>query len=222
MWKTYFFDCVDSTNDTAKSYPPLSVIIAKNQTKGRGRCQRRWIEAQGNLYMSVVLKDYALQAPFLAFVAGVSVAEALQDFKVRLKWPNDVLLNGQKVAGILLENQEDKLIMGIGVNVAQKPQSDDLIYPVASLENKISAPQVAQLILKSLTKWLDIFDKEGFEPVRLKWITLAEGLNRHICVKLPQKEIQGRFVNITSTGAILLETQDNSTCQISAGDVCLL
>lgn len=221
-WNIHIFDTLKSTNETAFSYEPYSVIIAKEQTAGRGRCGRSWLGEKGNLYMSVVLHDYQEKSPLLAFVTGVSVAEALSDFQVRLKWPNDILLNGKKLAGILLEREEDKIIAGIGVNVAKAPQSTDLIYPVTSLEGKKEAQEIAQDIIKSLTKWLEIFEKEGFEPVRLKWMTLAEGLNRQIEVKLPCEKITGRFVDISSQGAILLETEKKTIRQITAGDVRLL
>ena len=101
-WKTYFFKEVDSTNTRAADYDVGSVIIAENQTAGRGRNGRRWQSLNGNLFLSAVLPALQNETPFLSFAAGVALAEALPDLPVRLKWPNDVLLHNAKVAGILL------------------------------------------------------------------------------------------------------------------------
>lgn len=218
-WKKYFFEKVGSTNDVAKTYPIGSVIVARTQESGRGRYGRVWKSVDGNLYLSVVLPDYQEKSPLLSFLVGVALAQAFASFNVRLKWPNDVLLNKQKLAGILLENQGDKIIAGIGVNVADCPNLDDMPYQAASLCHQISADEACDSILHHLGELLEIFETQGFEPIRQKWIHFAEGLHQEITVKLPHETYSGRFTQITPLGAIDLELQDKTHRLITAGDV---
>lgn len=220
-WNLYFFEKVGSTNDIAQNYPPFSVVIAKEQTAGRGRCGRVWLGAAGNLYMSIVLPDYKEKSPLIAFVMGVAAADAFKTFGACLKWPNDVRLNKQKLAGILLEHQEDKIIAGIGVNVAQIP-TQPLPYQAASLNGVFTSAEAAQLLLERLSFYLALFETEGFEPIRQAWLGFAEGLNEEIEVKLPHETLRGRFVAMTPLGAIDLELKDKTHRLVTAGDVFLL
>ena len=126
-WSVNKFDQVVSTNETAKSFPIGSVIVASSQSGGKGRMGRCWMSPIGNLYLSAVIGEYDIQTPLLAFVVAVSVVDALKDFNVQLKWPNDVLLNDGKVAGILLERTENKIIIGIGVNIISNP-TENVLY----------------------------------------------------------------------------------------------
>ena len=156
-------DTVDSTNAEAKRLaaegeeksPDGTIIWAKEQTDGRGRRGRKWHSPPGNLYCSLILRpDVALaKAAELSFVAGLAVFDALGSVgepghQVHLKWPNDVLLNGGKVAGILLESIGDFLAIGIGVNLAHAPGADQVeagaLRPVSVVAEtgKVVPPEV--------------------------------------------------------------------------------
>lgn len=221
-WNIRHFDRLESTSQTAKDFPVNSVIIADSQSGGRGRYGRKWESPKGNLYLSVVLGDYGYQTPLLAFVVGVAVAEALSDFNVCLKWPNDILKSGKKLAGILLERtDDDRVIAGIGVNVASHP-TQNMMYETASLAGKIAVDVVADRILTSLDKMLQLFESEGFSPIYHLWVDRAVGMGGPITVRLPDHQIRGIFKELSPDGALVLELPDKTIQKITAGDVFLI
>ncbi|MBQ7413241.1 MAG: biotin--[Alphaproteobacteria bacterium] len=221
-WQIHHFEQVLSTNELAKDFPPQSVIIADIQTGGRGRYGRVWESPMGNLYLSAVVRNMGQHTPFMAFVAGIAVAESLSDFGVRLKWPNDVLLDGKKLAGILLEQTDDgRLIIGIGVNVLTAPNKK-MLYPTADLCGKISREKLAKRILDTLSVYMDLLLEKGFEPVRKKWLKYADGIGHAVKVNLPHQVVEGIFKEISPKGELILETRDKTVQKITAGDVFLI
>ncbi|MBR3912688.1 MAG: biotin--[Alphaproteobacteria bacterium] len=218
-WIKYYLRETDSTNTVATAHSIGSVVIAERQTNGRGRNGRVWHSLDGNLFLSVVLPAYGVNTPLLSFVTGVALGEALSDFNVRLKWPNDVLLNGAKVAGILLEAQADKVIAGFGVNICRCPISDDVLYPTISLNGRISKTDLTDKLLKALSENLELFETKGFEPIRQKWLKTAVGLQQEITVRLPHKTVFGVFEALTPQGAISLKQSDGTYQTIVAGDI---
>ncbi|MDR2901539.1 MAG: biotin--[acetyl-CoA-carboxylase] ligase [Lactobacillales bacterium] len=163
-WTLHFFETLESTNDTAKAYPIGSVIIADIQTGGKGRNGRMWQSPKGNLFLSAVLPDYGDLTPYLSFLAGVAVVEALPEWPLKLKWPNDVLLDGKKICGILLEREENKVIMGIGINVSTLP-TGDFLYRVGCLKGALSLEKVRERVLISLSENLKEFEESGFAGI---------------------------------------------------------
>jgi len=221
-WKIKRFEQVQSTNESAKSLPVGSVVIAGCQTGGRGRYGRVWTSPKGNLYLSAVVSELGAQTPLLAFVAGVAVIEALSDFPVYLKWPNDILLNGGKIAGILLEKTEDRsVVIGIGINVVSCPK-ENMMYPTASLDNKISLPDLEEKLLNALNTNVDLLAQGHFDLIRNKWIKKAVGLGKTIEVHLPKQTIRGLFKEFSPQGELILETPDKIVHKITAGDVFLI
>lgn len=220
-WQRHPFVEVVSTNQTALAFPIGSVIIAETQSGGRGRMGRVWCSPPGNLYLSAVVSDYGPRTPLLALVAGVAVAQALASFGVCLKWPNDVLLHGGKVAGILLEGTGDgRVIIGIGVNVVSHP-SRAMMYQTADLGGRLTRDAVADLILDRLSVNLDLFATRGFEPLRREWVSLAAGLGQTMTVHTPRGTVSGTFKDLSPQGELILETPDKSVQKITAGDVFL-
>ena len=219
IWKKFTFETVDSTNKVAADYPIGSVIIANSQTSGRGRYGHTWVSDKGNLYLSAVLKTYGTQTPLMAFVVAVAVAETLSKagIDVQLKWPNDVLLDGAKLAGILLEQNDDKLIVGIGVNCISCP--NDLPYPVAHLNGKISAIELQDLIMQHLNNWIQLFEVKGFLSVYHEWKKYAIGIGKTITVRLPNETLTGIFRDLSESGALILELPDNTVKYVTAGVV---
>ena len=221
-WQIKRFDEVESTNEIAIPLPAYSVVIATRQTKGRGRYGRKWESPSGNLYLSAVVDDFGKKTPLLAFLAGVSVAEALTKFKVRLKWPNDVLLNGGKVAGILLERTgKNTVIIGIGINVANAPIKN-MMCKTASLNNRITLNEVEERLLNALGNNLDLFQNDKFDLIQKKWLSYAEGIGQKIQVHLPDQTLTGLFTQLSPQGELILETPDKIVHKISAGDVFLI
>ncbi len=219
IWKKFTFETVDSTNKVAADYPIGSVIVANSQTRGHGRYGHTWVSETGNLYLSAVLKTYGEKTPLMAFVVAVCVAEALAQtgIVVQLKWPNDVLLNGAKLAGILLEQAEDKLIVGIGVNCQSCP--DNLPYPATHLNGQIKADDLQNILLDKLTYWMDLFETEGFMPIYHKWKSYAMGIGEKISVRLPNETITGIFKDLSVSGALILTLPDKTEKQVTAGVV---
>jgi len=228
---------VDSTNDNAKTLaqegaPHGTVVWAAEQTAGRGRFTRAWASPPGNLYMSVVLRPEVAppRTAELGFIAALAVAETVETFlppgaTAQLKWPNDVLVNGAKISGILLEGQFSGqgiawIVAGIGINIVSMPENP--AYPTTSLAASgaaaVTAEAVLHVLLTRLGAWLESWREAGFEPVRAAWMRRAARLGDPISVRIGTAPLTGRFGGIDHDGALLLETTEG-TRRITAGEV---
>lgn len=218
----FYFDVVESTNTVAASCPLYSVVCAEKQTAGRGRLGRKWISGKGNLFMSVVLPADQ-KMTFYGLMASVAVAKALQKYHPCVKWPNDVLIDGKKICGILSEKQDDKLILGIGINICSIPKSNNILYPITALyEYDVSADKedVMNKVLTFLEKEINAFEKEGIEHLRKEWLSYASSVGQVLEVRTPIETITGVFETISLNGELVLKTE-NMQRYISAGDVFL-
>lgn len=234
------FETIGSTNDAAMALaraggPNRCWLVAKAQTKGRGRHGRTWASPPGNLYASLLLVDVVPieLAPQLGFVAGVALVHALralvaEDTRLRLKWPNDILFDGAKLGGILLEGAAlaeggFASIIGIGVNCSSYPP--DLAYPATALAETGAARSAAQDVFLKLSAqvayWLDVFaGGKDFATIRREWLSLATGIGAPIKVSTPARHFEGRFQTIDAIGRLVLEN-DAGVVAIEAGDVIL-
>ena len=219
-WDIHQFETLESTNMTARACPPGTVVMAEMQTAGRGRYGRTWQSPKGNLYMSLVLPDLGKNTPYIAFLTAVAVADSLPEFNVSLKWPNDVLLDGKKLAGILVERSVDKVIVGIGVNIISNP-TENVLYPTTSLEGRLRPMTLAKRILLQYNTLLELLDKKGFKPIRARWLAAAKGIGKPMTVHLADSEASGIFKGINATGALLLK-EKHHTRKITVGDVFLI
>ena len=219
-WKYYYFKDVHSTNDMAVDYPTGSVLIAETQSAGRGRYGRKWLSEKGNLFLSAVLPSTGNETPLLTFAAAVAVAESLSDFgvNVQIKWPNDILLHDGKLAGILLERIDEKVIIGIGLNLISAP-NHDVMYPTSSLNGQIEKKELEQKICEKLGFYANLLFETGFDPIRSKWLNYAIGIGESIRVSLPNETIVGIFEELTPQGAISLKQSDKTHRLITVGDV---
>jgi BirA family transcriptional regulator, biotin operon repressor / biotin---[acetyl-CoA-carboxylase] ligase len=232
------YDTVGSTNDVARELARHgaaagTVVWALQQTAGRGRRGRVWLSPPGNLYASFVLRpDFpAAQAPQLSFVAALAVGDALAavapgDRAICCKWPNDILVEGRKIAGILVESETGEagglrlVVVGIGVNLASAPPGTET--PATSVAALGGAAPVSAVIsgrpggefYTQLGRWRG----GGFAPVRDAWRATAAALGEPIRVRLDGAELQGRFRDIDEEGSLLLEAADGLR-RISAGEV---
>jgi BirA family transcriptional regulator, biotin operon repressor / biotin---[acetyl-CoA-carboxylase] ligase len=232
------YDRIGSTNDEArrlarKGAPEGTVICAREQTAGRGRRGRRWASPPGNLYASLIVRPGcpAGEAAQLGFVAVLAVGDALNANLPGLaglsyKWPNDVLLRGRKLAGILLESEATAgrgvafVIVGVGVNLVSSPQ--EVEFPATSVSEEGFDPPQASVLLEEFTKhfrsWLERWRIAGFAPVRLAWRAQAMSIGDSIRVRLETATLHGRFLGIDEAGALLLETTSERR-RISAGEI---
>ncbi len=232
---------LDSTNEEAHRLAQGgashgAVIWARKQSAGRGRMGREWISREGNLFVSILLSPEAklVELPQLSFVAAIALLEAIAPIvedaggdvgSMSLKWPNDVLLNNKKLAGILLEsfseNGKQWVCVGVGVNVENHPQQ--VAYPATCLKDAgvqiISAKIVLARFIDHFIQNYDIWQKDGFAPISKKWQTNAANLGKEITVQSGKDKLSGVFKKIDHAGRMLLEAQDKITHCIDAGDV---
>lgn len=222
-------ETVDSTNLFARDFLEHGILItAAQQTAGRGRYGRDWLSPEGNLYLSLVwqMPDFDTAGKY-AFLTAVALADALRTatgdkaLPLQLKWPNDVLLGGKKLCGILLEAETKAdqlyLIIGTGVNLVHAP---DYACDLKSATGKTVPPQeMAQHFVTSFTAWDARFKAEGFEAVRESWLAQAHGIGTAIAVKLPQQHLSGTFAGIDENGALLLEQENSALRPVTSGEV---
>lgn len=230
-WHWQDYPETNSTNDLAaklSANPPAQrfVVTAERQTQGRGRRGREWQSLTGNLFMSLAMEEPSPNWSELVFVVSLALLETVRvyqpEINVRLKWPNDVLVKGRKISGILLEKGAGLyIIIGIGVNIAAAPLSTESLYPAASLaESGINTDRCAFLaaFLQQFNRFYELWIKSGFAAVKEQWLKKALGLNREISVNLPRQSLDGIFRGIDDNGCLLLETAGKIT-KIAAGDV---
>ena len=218
-----FEEVCTSTNDIAKTLPLYTAVYAGRQTKGRGRMGRTWQDGRGNLMASIVLPSEK-QAHLYSFLSSLAVAQSLAFLSPRIKWPNDVLVDGKKVCGILLESFEDKLIIGIGVNIETYPLTG-MLYQTTSLKAEgyvVEARKLLENILQNLSFVIENFEKKGFASVRLEWLEFACGLGKMITVSLPNETVQGVFEGVDEDGALILAVGGDLRRLITAGDVFMI
>jgi BirA family biotin operon repressor/biotin-[acetyl-CoA-carboxylase] ligase len=208
-------------------------IVAHTQTAGRGRRGRVWASETGNLHATLLLTSPGQTAAVaeLSFVAALAVHDAISEqapglaMRLSLKWPNDVLCDGKKFSGILLEGEgvaggAATVAVGIGVNCGNHPE--DTEYPATDLSASGAAVSPDMLFLSlSRTMMLRIqqWQDAGFPSVRADWLSRAEGLGRTIRVRLHNRDLTGTFEALDERGYLLLQLADGSREAIAAGDV---
>lgn len=220
-------DAVDSTNaEGLRRLPGLAGpawILAAEQTAGRGRRGRAWASPRGNLHASLVWRPSgtAADAALRSFVAALALREALVDFagvsgSLSLKWPNDVLLNGGKVAGILLESVGAgsgvaALCIGIGVNLIAAPDpamiEPGAVPPVTLLAEtglRIEPETLLDALAPSYADWEGVLRDQGFAAIRTEWLKHAARLGETIVARTSQDRREGVFETIDGTGALVL------------------
>jgi BirA family biotin operon repressor/biotin-[acetyl-CoA-carboxylase] ligase len=199
-------------------------LMALTQEAGKGRQGRNWVSAQGNFYGSTLvhLGDSDPPAQSLSLVAGLALAEAIDAAapgkSLMLKWPNDLMLLGKKVAGILLERSGDRVVVGFGVNLATAPE-----FPgrkSASLAGAIAPKAFAPLLAASFARLLGLWRSSGPGLIGQAWLARAHPIGAELTVHAgPGDAISGRFDGLEPDGALRLRRDDGSLEVVRAGDV---
>lgn len=208
-------------------------VTAREQSAGRGRRGRAWSSPAGNLYASVVLADPAepRRAADLCFVAALAASDAIIATAPRaatamtLKWPNDILINGAKVVGILVEGAHAgdcfSAVIGWGVNIASHP--DHTPYPathLAATDTALNVDIYFAALSDAFAKRLELWQRgAGFAEIRKAWLARAAGLGRRIVVRLPSGDIEGVFEALDSEGALILLDDAGQRRPVSAGEI---
>lgn len=234
-------DQTDSTNAEARRRAEAGEtgplwIVARRQTAGRGRRGRTWDSETGNLFatlLRVTLKSPA-EAAQVTFIAALAVADLLDAFApvslVTIKWPNDVMLAGEKAAGVLVESGAHEggglwLAVGIGVNLAHAPVGTERPATALAhhLRGDVGAPPTVEAATAKLAEafavWMDRWEALGFQPILDAWRARTPGLDGPAVARLGHETLQGQAEGVAADGALKLRLSDGSLRLISAGDV---
>ncbi len=235
-WRLEHFATLDSTSifcaGRARQGEAAGLaVLADQQTAGRGSRGRQWVSSQGNLYLSVLLRPEAELSQLGAFplLAGLAVADAVRSLLPApgpmLKWPNDVLLEGAKLAGVLIDaspvkNRIDWLVIGIGINLAEAPQiAGRKTVSLAQFGLTITAQQAAQAVLAALSLRLSMLETDGFAAIQTAWLAAAHPLGTPLTITGNQT-LYGTFAGLTAEGALQLSVENRIEI-IQTGDIWL-
>lgn len=208
-WRIEHYPELASTSDLVRERaeqgePAGLVVVAQHQTSGRGRQGRSWHSPDGGLYLTCLLRPRVAQ-PLTSLAAGIAVAESLEAEGARLKWPNDVVINGKKVAGILVEGRWGDqqrpawVAIGIGVNTGQIPVPDHI--PATSVAQ--SREELLHALLPQLARWLEQTD----EAIVHRWRTLNVTLGQTVTIRRAEGTVTGVAQDIDPSGHLLLLTE---------------
>lgn len=207
-------------------------LRAERQAAGRGRQGRQWQSPAGNLYASTLVRLMPTDppAPTLALVAAVAAEEAIRSHLpdvaragLRLKWPNDLLLDGAKLCGILLERVDDWVVVGVGVNVAHGPALPDrATASLAAAGSTASAAELLQTLAGAFADWLGRWRAGDLPSVVARWCERAHPRGTPLLARLPDgSSVGGTFDGLDATGALVLRLADGGARVIHAGDILL-
>jgi BirA family biotin operon repressor/biotin-[acetyl-CoA-carboxylase] ligase len=225
-----------STMDTARqaalaSAPEGTVVLAEEQKAGRGRLKRAWLSPAGCLTLSVVLYPEMRFLPFLVMVAALAVADTVEEtgLKAEIKWPNDILINGKKVSGILIETgiregEPNYVVIGIGLNVNLNPVDcpeirESATSLMAESGEKVARIPTLQTLLVRLEYWYQALLKS--EPVFASWRRRLTTLGKTVQVLAGSVRYQGVAEGVAPDGALLLRLESGQLIKLPAGDVTL-
>lgn len=216
VYKLLSFDKIPSTQDYAhdlianRNAVNKTVVVALAQSAGRGRYRRNWVSHHGNLYASFIYKIME-RDPKLSYAVGVAVAETLIYFGItpQIKWPNDVLVDGKKISGILIEYSQNFVIVGIGINIKTCPRIKE--YKTTKTDNyvkNIDIKDVLNVLMKKMDKWRSA----DFALVRERWMNMAIALNK--IIQYHGKSVE--LIGLNEDGALVL--RDGSRYILTYGD----
>lgn len=232
MEKIYWFEEIESTNEFAKTLvkeaDEWTVVAADKQTKGKGRLGRNWYSPDGGLWFSVILKPTSL-SHLITLVVGVAICEAMKELKIntRIKWPNDILIGGKKVAGILTEIETNAIIVGIGINLNVFDFPDELGETATSIliesGKVVDKKEVFLLVLNKLKEKYNRFKSDDIGELLNEWRIYSTTIGKIVSVETPSEVVNGEVVDIDDEdGALLLRLPTGVIKKIFAGKCKLI
>jgi BirA family transcriptional regulator, biotin operon repressor / biotin---[acetyl-CoA-carboxylase] ligase len=229
------FDTLESTNDEMMRQAHAGTtdgkwILAHEQTAGRGRRGREWQSQRGNLFCSTLVRFSAGQfrQAQLSFVASLAVHDVIASYVqgANVKWPNDILCTGRKIAGILLEAHTHAstagwIVIGIGVNLAHAPQNLERPVTSIALEMGTAPPALifAEQLASSFVQWRNAWEQVGFEPIRDAWLARAAGVGARVRVDFGSEQLLGMFEDLAPDGALILRLDSGVQRVVHAGEI---
>ncbi len=229
-WSWFEAETVGSTNDEIKKMVPdkgkYIVFSAVHQTKGRGRRGRIWHGLEDNLFFTYSIKIEPVELGRIVCMTGLSLAKTVKKIEpssqIRIKWPNDVFLEGKKLSGILIENiNEDLWAIGIGVNIVSAPVLTDMPYQAVSLREcgiSLDRTEFLRYYLNEFAADMELYQQQGFAAIKEQWCTLALNYQQEISIRTETGVKNGKFADIDNNGYLLLKTCGRVE-RIMAGDV---
>ncbi|MEZ5690341.1 MAG: biotin--[acetyl-CoA-carboxylase] ligase [Rickettsiales bacterium] len=233
------FDSLDSTNEEAKRMARSggshgAVIWAKSQDGGKGRMGRSWVSDDGNLFVSILLRPQKdiKELSQLSFVASVAICDAISpmlagDNILQTKWPNDILLNGKKLGGILLEsfmtegNSKNWVVVGLGVNIDSYPSKTD--FPATCLKDAgvelVSAKIILSRFIHHFIERYDEWESKGFTSIRASWLKNVWNLKKNMVACLPNEQLEGVFDGVDKDGSLIMVLGGGKKRSILAADI---
>ena len=203
-YRVFSYDKIPSTQTYAHNMIAAgdaadhTAIVAESQTAGHGRYRRHWVSHHGNLYVSFIY-GCARRDSRLSYAVAVAMAETVAAFgaPAQIKWPNDILVDGKKIAGVLIEYNARFVVIGIGINIKHSPRVDK--YQTAKLNDycDVSRNVVLSTLMKKLDKWM----MADFADVRVRWMELAAGLSHDVVYR----DVAAKLVGIDEKGALVLQ-----------------
>lgn len=235
-----FFDTTESTMDEARylarnNYPEGAIVVANQQTSGRGRFERAWISPPDvNLYMSIVLRPKAEHINQMAMMSSLALAKIITNVvknkRISIKWPNDVKIDNKKVAGILIESyfgsdaQSSHSIIGIGINVNfDTEQNPDIANLATSILNETGGifprAKLLQMVLSEMENlYLDVTNDK---PIIEDWLSFLDTVGNRVEIKWGESRYEGHAESVDKDGSLLLRLDDGSVKVLPAGEVTL-
>jgi BirA family transcriptional regulator, biotin operon repressor / biotin---[acetyl-CoA-carboxylase] ligase len=240
----YYYEEIGSTNDEAfrlgsAGAPEGTALIANSQHAGKGRMQRVWHSPAGsNIYTSIILrpKITPARAPQISILAGVAVAEELESYcpdRIKLKWPNDVLIDGKKVCGILSQmktivSEVDFIVLGIGINVNinynEFPKEICNMATSLAIETgrEISSQELIIRLYENLAKWYKQLLRDGFGRIKEKWLSMSPMIGQTVQIMFQEEAVSGKAIGIDEDGSLILLAAGNKEFKVSAGDATIV
>mgnify|MGYP004702588989 FL=1 len=218
------YDVVDTTMNVVKNFKANTIVIAQKQTSGKGKGNRVWnSENNNNLYFSLIIEanNNKLDYSQVSFITSVAMKYAISEFdnknnSIISKWPNDILINNKKAVGILLEFDNNKLIIGPGVNINFFP--DNVNFNATSLKNEGIIVDKYTLLKRFLANFDYLFkewEQNGFSSIRMKWLKSSYKLHQTIKVG----DIEGIFEDIDNDGTLIVKMANGKYHFVKSGDV---
>jgi len=237
--KVFSYDVADSTNEIAydlakKGAPEGSVVVAEGQRRGKGRMGRSWVSPKGGIYLSAILRPDLSpnDIPKITLMCAISACTAIRDcsgLDAKIRWPNDILVEGKKICGILTEmkaeqDRIDFIIVGIGINVNTPASALPKVGTSIKEEvgKKFSRIELTRKLLESLEVHYEGFKKDGFAATRQHWRDLSATLGRRVKADLNHKKIEGQAQDIDEDGALLIRLDNGFIERLLSGDVILV
>ena len=241
--KIYYFPELESTNIMAKEKASHkeeeinkgTVIISERQSAGKGRLGRNWFSPAGGIWLSIILypqlsPSYIPRITLMTAVAVVKAIERCTKIKTQVKWPNDILINGKKVCGILTEMSAELdlinwVVVGIGVNVNIKQQEfpEDIREMTTSLKEalrkEISRVRLVQMFLKEFERYYELLKRREISSILKEWKSYSHTLGKKIRVDMGERIITGEAVDINEEGALILKKEDGELVEIISGTI---